>query len=131
MSDHSKTTTRPLSPHLQVYRLPMTALMSISHRITGVILAGGCLLVMAVLFAAAAGPDYYALLMGYTSHPYGTAFLVAWSFVLYYHLFNGVRHLIWDTVRMLEPASAVAAGWVILLATFAMTAVTWHFAGLF
>lgn len=131
MSEISKTANRPLSPHLQVYRLPMTALMSISHRITGVILAGGCLLVMAVLFAAAAGPDYYALLMGYTANPYGTAFLVAWSFVLYYHLCNGVRHLIWDTVCLLEPKSAVTAGWVVLLATFALTAVTWHFAGLF
>lgn len=129
MSDTSQTKSRPLSPHLQVYRLPMTALMSISHRFAGIILCGGTVLIAAFLMAAAAGPDWYNLIMGYAATVYGTAFLMAWSFVLYYHLFNGIRHLIWDTVHLLDRDKAVAAGWVVLLATFALTLATWHFAG--
>lgn len=132
MTDPQNTHTvppRPLSPHLQVYRLPMTALMSISHRISGVILAGGCLLVMAFLFAAAAGEKYYNLVMGYAQTPYGGWFMIAWAFVLYYHLFNGIRHLIWDTVHLITKEKAEAAGWVVLIATIGLTAATWYYAG--
>ncbi len=129
MSDMSKT-VRPLSPHLQVYRLPMTALMSISHRITGVILAGGCLLITAFLLAAASGPEMYDKVMGYAGTPFGTLFMFAWSFVLYYHLCNGVRHLLWDMVLILEEKQAILAGWIVLLATSALTAGTWYLVSL-
>ncbi len=128
MSDTPKTMDRPLSPHLQVYKLPMTALMSISHRITGVVLAGGMLLVVGFLVAAVMGPEYYDLIMSYARTDYGLYFFMAWSFALYYHLCNGIRHLIWDTVCMLEFGQAVAAGWVVLLATAALTAGTWYLA---
>jgi succinate dehydrogenase / fumarate reductase cytochrome b subunit len=118
--------SRPLSPHLQVYRLPMTALMSISHRITGVILAGGCVLITAFLVAAAMGAQEYDFVMALAGTWLGKAFLFAWLFVLYYHLCNGIRHLIWDTVHLLGEKQAVAAGWVVLLATILMTLATWH-----
>jgi succinate dehydrogenase / fumarate reductase, cytochrome b subunit len=123
--------TRPLSPHLQVYRLPMTALMSISHRITGVILSGGLLLIAAFIIGAAMGPQYYDFFLRLIQNPLGMYFMMAWSFVLYYHLFNGVRHLIWDTVHLLEQKNAVAAGWVVLLATAGATLATWFYAGVF
>lgn len=120
---------RPLSPHLQVYRLPMTALMSISHRITGVILTGGNILVAAFLIAVALGPEYFNQIMKLVATPYGTGFLFAWSFVLYYHLCNGIRHLFWDAVLLLDEEKAIGAGWVVLLATAALTAGTWYLAG--
>jgi succinate dehydrogenase / fumarate reductase cytochrome b subunit len=107
----------------------MTALMSISHRITGVILAGGCLVVTLILLGAAMGKDYYDCVMDFAATPVGTGLLFAWSFVMYYHLCNGVRHLIWDTVHLLGERTAVLAGWVVLAATLALTAVTWHCAG--
>lgn len=118
-----------MSPHLQVYRLPMTALMSISHRISGVILAGGCLLVLGFLYAAAAGEEHYNMLMEYVRTPLGGWFMIAWAFVLYYHLCNGIRHLIWDTVHLLSKEAAEAAGRVVLIATAALTAATWYYAG--
>jgi len=121
--------SRPLSPHLQVYRLPVTALMSITHRITGVILAGGCLLVALFLFGAAAGKEYYDQIMDLAATPCGKWFMLAWAAVLYYHLCNGIRHLIWDTVRLLDQEKAIAAGWVVLLAVAAMTGATWYYAG--
>ena len=129
MSNTPKTMERPLSPHLQVYKLPMTALMSISHRITGVILAGGLLLLMAFLVAAAAGQDYFNIIMAYARMDYGAWFFIAWAFAVYYHLCNGIRHLIWDTVHLLDQGKAIAAGWVVLLATAALTAGTWFLAG--
>ena len=128
MSDTVKSHPRPLSPHLQVYRLPMTAIMSISHRITGVVLAGGCLLITAFLAAAATSPRYYDFIMGYSNNIYATAFLFLWSFVLYYHLCNGIRHLFWDMVMLIDEKKAIAAGWVVLLASAALTAGTWYLA---
>ncbi len=128
MSDTQKIMERPLSPHLQVYKLPMTALMSISHRITGVILAGGLLLIVAFLVAAVMGQDYYNVIVAYARLEYGLWFFIAWSAALYYHLCNGIRHLIWDTVHLLDQEKAIAAGWVVLLATAALTAGTWYLA---
>lgn len=128
MTDPQKAHTthpRPLSPHLEVYRLPMTALMSISHRITGVILAGGCLLITAFFVAAAMGPDAYNIIMNYAGTPWGALFMFAWSFVLYYHLCNGIRHLLWDMVLILDEKDAIGAGWIVLLATAMLTSATW------
>lgn len=123
--------TRPLSPHLQVYRLPMTAVMSITHRMTGVALAGGCLLITAFLVAAAVNEAMFDKIRDFAITPLGTAILFAWSLALYYHMCNGIRHLIWDTVHMLEERSAVIAGWVVLLATAGLTSATWYFAAIY
>lgn len=130
MSDTAKTeppkTNRPLSPHLQVYKLPMTALMSISHRISGVILSGGLLLVAGFVIAAAQGPEVYNMVVGYAGHPYVTAFFFAWSFTLYFHLCSGVRHLLWDAGYLLDKEKAFASGWFVLLAAAGLTAATWY-----
>lgn len=122
---------RPLSPHLQVYRLPMTALMSITHRMTGVALSGGCLLITAFLVCAAIDPDLFEKIRDFSITPIGTAILFAWSLALYYHLCNGIRHLIWDTVHLLDEKKAIAAGWIVLLATAGLTAATWYFASIY
>lgn len=126
MSDTPKNFPRPLSPHLQVYRLPMTAIMSISHRITGAILTGGSLLIAAFLVAAAMGEGYYNFVMTFASSWLGIVILAGWSFALYYHLCNGVRHLVWDTVTMLDEKQAILSGWVVLLITILLTAGTWY-----
>jgi succinate dehydrogenase / fumarate reductase cytochrome b subunit len=88
---------RPLSPHLQIYRLPVTALLSITHRFTGVLLTLGLLVLVLGLMAAAAGPSPYvkfqAFLVGYA----GRTLLWLWLYALFFHLCHGVRHLVWDT----------------------------------
>lgn len=122
------TKERPLSPHLQVYRLPMTAKMSITHRMTGVILMAGTLLVAVVLIAAALGEAYYNDVMGWVRSDIGIVLLFGWSLALYYHLFNGIRHLFWDMGYLFELKNARAAGWVVLFATAGMTALTWYYA---
>lgn len=118
--------TRPLSPHLQVYRLPMAALMSITHRITGAALSAGFALVAFFLVSAAIGEDYYNVVMGYASSLFGMLVLVAWSLALYYHTFSGIRHLIWDWCpSTVSKDKATVSGWIVLLASAAATALTW------
>ncbi len=126
MSDTSKQHQRPLSPHLQVYRLPLAAKLSISHRITGSILAGGLLLITAFLVSAAMGPDYYNMIMEYAVMPYGTAFLFVWSFVLFFHMCNGLRHLVWDTASFMERRQAFISSLIVLTGAVALTAAIWY-----
>lgn len=123
MTNHSDN--RPLSPHLQVYRLPITALMSILHRMTGVALAIGTLLVIWVLIAAATGPEAYNLAQSVIGSPVGMVLLFGWSAALYYHMLNGIRHLIWDTGKMLRLKDARAGGYVVLAGAALLTAGTW------
>ena len=87
---------RPLSPHLQVYRLPLTAVMSILHRITGVGMALGGVLIAWWFAAAASGPEYFAVIDGLMTSVVGHLIWFGLVFALMYHLCNGVRHLIWD-----------------------------------
>lgn len=87
---------RPLSPHLQVYRPQITSVMSILHRITGVGLALGAVVLVLWLAAAASGPAAYASMQEFLGSPLGIILLMGWSWALFYHLCNGVRHLLWD-----------------------------------
>jgi succinate dehydrogenase / fumarate reductase cytochrome b subunit len=88
---------RPLSPHLQVYRLPLTALVSITHRATGVFLSLGMILLVVVLMAVAQGPEAFAAAQGLLDSLLGKLFLWGWIYALLFHLVHGLRHLIWDT----------------------------------
>jgi len=117
--------TRPLSPHLQVYRLPMLALMSITHRATGVVLAIGSLLLAFWLAAAAYGPDAYAFAAALIGSPIGYLVLLGFTVALYYHLFNGIRHLVWDAGWGFEIPQAYKSGYIVLVATAALTVLTW------
>ncbi len=124
----TKNTNRPTSPHLQVYRLPMTAKMSITHRMTGVILMGGTLLVAGWLIAAAMGESYYNQAMMLATSKLGLVILFGWTLALYYHLCNGIRHLFWDMGYLFNLDNARLSGWIVLLAAAAMTAGTWYLA---
>jgi succinate dehydrogenase / fumarate reductase cytochrome b subunit len=90
------TKQRPLSPHLQVYRLPLTGLISITHRITGVLLSLGLLLFLVLLLAIAGGESAYQTLQTALNH--GLINLLLWGFIasLFFHLCHGIRHLLWD-----------------------------------
>ena len=100
-------------------------------RSLGVALSGGCLLITAFLVCAAIDPDLFAWIKDFSITPIGTAILFAWSLALYYHTCNGIRHLIWDTVHLLDERKAVISGWIVLLATAALTAATWYFASIY
>jgi succinate dehydrogenase cytochrome b subunit len=87
---------RPLSPHLQIYRWPITMVASITHRATGIALAAGLVLLAWWLLAAQTGPDAYAIFMRAAGNIIGEIVLFGFLWSLSYHLLNGIRHLVWD-----------------------------------
>jgi len=122
---------RPLSPHLTVYRWHLSMVMSIANRITGVALVFGTLLLgwllIAVVLQALMYPNIYNKTIALVNTCPGYALLFGWTLALYYHLINGIRHLIWDTGHLLEVHTARRAGIVVLILTFLLTAITWYF----
>lgn len=118
---------RPLSPHLQVYRPQLTTVMSIFHRFCGAALAAGTLMVVWMLLAAASGPGAFGAFTAFCASPLGLLMLLGWSFALFYHMCNGVRHLFWDTGRLFEIGAAYRAGYAAFLAALILTGVTWYF----
>ncbi len=116
---------RPTSPHLQIYRLPLVAMMSITHRITGVGLAIGTILLAAWLGSGAYSPAAYARMSAFLGSWLGYLLLLGWSVALYYHLCNGIRHLVWDVGRGFELPQVHRANWIVLSATALLTVATW------
>jgi succinate dehydrogenase / fumarate reductase cytochrome b subunit len=119
----------PVSPHLQIYRLPLTALLSITHRITGVILAFGSLLMVWILVAAAQGGDYYQWLMTHVQAWYGQIFLFGLLFALYLHFCNGVRHLFWDVGYGFELETVDLTAKMAIVMALVLTVATWIIGG--
>ena len=118
-------TERPLSPHLQVYRPQITSMLSILHRLTGVVLGGGTLLLAWWLTAAAVGPEAYAEVAWFISSWLGRLVLLGFTFCLFYHLCNGIRHLGWDIGWGFELPVLRATGWLVLVAAMGMTLGAW------
>lgn len=116
---------RPLSPHLQVYRLPMTAMMSITHRATGVGLGLGCLLLAYWLGAAAYGPSSYATAQSVVGSWFGILLLLGFSASLFFHLCNGIRHLVWDAGWGFEKHQYKMTNYLTLGTAVALTIATW------
>ncbi|MEM6902253.1 MAG: succinate dehydrogenase, cytochrome b556 subunit [Pseudomonadota bacterium] len=119
---------RPLSPHLQVYRLPLVAVLSITHRITGVGNSLGLLLLTAWLIAAASGPEAYELAMGLFGSIFGRFLLFCWSLSVFYHLCNGIRHMIWDVGYGLELRDAYKSGYAVMILAVLLTGASWGIA---
>lgn len=116
---------RPLSPHLQVYRWQITMTMSILHRASGVALSVGSIVLTWWLTAAAVGGDYYAWVAEILRSPVGLVFLAGWSLAFFYHLGNGIRHLLWDAGWGLELPRMRFTGWTVVVFTIVATALTW------
>lgn len=88
--------SRPISPHLQIYKPQITSVLSITHRITGVALCAGAVLLTYWLMAATYGPDVFATAQSIMGSWIGQLVLLGVVFSLWYHLSNGIRHLAWD-----------------------------------
>ncbi|MEE2745478.1 MAG: succinate dehydrogenase, cytochrome b556 subunit [Pseudomonadota bacterium] len=117
--------SKPLSPHLQVYRPQITSILSITHRITGVILAIGSLALVWWLNAAAYGPDSFYNAQAVLSHWVGRVFLFGWTVCLFFHLCNGIRHLFWDAGKGFEIEQVSRTGWLVIIATIGLTGLSW------
>ena len=121
----SNARNRPLSPHLQVYKLPLPAVLSILHRITGVALVVGTVLLVYWLGAIAAGPEAYATAQAILGSFIGKVLLFGWSWALFYHLSNGIRHLFWDAGYGFELPTVYLSGKLTVVASFVLTILLW------
>lgn len=116
---------RPISPHLSIWRWHVTMAGSILHRVTGVGLYGGAILVAIWLMAAAAGPEAYAGIEPHITAWYGQLALYLIVAALAYHLANGIRHLVFDTGNGLVPADADTSAWFAILFAIAAPIGLW------
>ncbi len=123
--ESGKIHARPLSPHLQIYRPQITSVLSITHRMTGVALAVGTLLLVWWLAAAALGEAAYARVGAFIDSPIGLLLLFGWSLALFYHLGNGIRHLFWDAGRGFDLPTAEKSGYAVIAFALAATLVAW------
>jgi succinate dehydrogenase / fumarate reductase cytochrome b subunit len=119
---------RPLSPHLTVYKLIPTMVMSIVHRITGAALYFGTILVAWWLIAAAAGPDYFNFANAIFGSFIGRLVLLGYTWALLHHMLGGARHLIWDTGRGLDKDFTTKMAKATLVASLALTVIVWAIA---
>ncbi|MCH7853349.1 MAG: succinate dehydrogenase, cytochrome b556 subunit [Proteobacteria bacterium] len=119
---------RPTSPHMSVYRWPISMTLSILHRMTGVALAVGLVVYVAWLMAAAGGSNDYRQFVDLMQSPLGRIALVGWSLAFFFHLCNGVRHLFWDTGRGFEMSQVNASAWTVIVTSVVMTLLYWWLA---
>lgn len=116
---------RPLSPHIQIYRPQLTSVLSITHRLTGVVLSFCSVLVVAWLVAGFADASSYQSVLDAMRSWTGLIVLFAWTFSAFFHLCNGIRHLFWDAGYGFELRSIYLSGWSVVLTTAVLTIASW------
>jgi succinate dehydrogenase / fumarate reductase cytochrome b subunit len=119
---------RPLSPHLQIYRLQLTSVLSFTHRSTGIALLVGTLVLVYWLLAAASGAEAYAAAQQLLASWFGRIVLLGFSFALFFHLCNGIRHLFWDAGIGFELKTTYASGTAVIIVSIVMTVLAWSLA---
>jgi succinate dehydrogenase / fumarate reductase, cytochrome b subunit len=122
----ARAVVRPLSPHLQVYRMPLAAMLSIAgHRVTGIGLALGLLLLTWWLAAAAFGDGPYAVVTAFIGSWFGQLILFGFSVAFYFHVCTGVRHLFWDAGKGFEIPDTNRTNLIVIAASVVLTVLTW------
>ena len=122
---HEVRRERPLSPHLQVYKPQLTSVLSIFHRITGVALTLGAMFFVCWLYHLSEGEVRYMTLHSVMISSVGRVFLIGWSFALFFHLFNGIRHLLWDMGLGFELKEVYATGYAVVFLSLLLTGLFW------
>ncbi|HIC29991.1 MAG TPA: succinate dehydrogenase, cytochrome b556 subunit [Rhodospirillales bacterium] len=115
---------RPLSPHLQVYRPQLTSILSILHRITGVVIWAGAVMMTYWIASATYGPEAFARAQWFLGSWFGRLVLLGLTGATFYHLANGIRHLAWDIGWGYEMDKLNISGWAVLIFTGVMTVLT-------
>ena len=125
MSNTDVKANRPLSPHLQVYRWPITMTMSILHRVTGVGLYFGTVLLVWWLAAAASGPRAFDFANAVLGSWIGLLVLFGYTWALIHHLLGGIRHFIWDFGIGLDKPARDYIAWATIVGSLGLTAIVW------
>jgi succinate dehydrogenase / fumarate reductase cytochrome b subunit len=131
MSDAAKAPReRPMSPHLEIWRWHITMATSIAHRATGVALYVGALIAAGWAIALAKGPQAYGAFKALLGSPLGLVVMFGLTVSFFYHLANGVRHLVWDAGHGLDVKSANASAVFVFAFTAAASIAVWVVAGM-
>ena len=116
---------RPISPHLQIYKPQITSVLSIFHRITGVALSFGTILLVLWVVTLSLGESYYEYYLMFRSSFIGTIIFIGFTFALNYHLSNGIRHLFWDFGYGYEIVTVYKSGIVVIFTATILTVIMW------
>lgn len=119
------TPGRPLSPHLSIYRWPITMTLSILHRASGIVLSVGLLVFATWLVAASSGDAAYGRFTALAASVPGQVVMIGFSAAFFFHLANGIRHLVWDLGYGFELKTANASAWFVLALTLFLTVGYW------
>ena len=125
MSNAEAKASRPLSPHLQIYRWPITMTMSILHRATGIALYGGTLLLAWWLIAAAAGPGPFEFANAVFGSWIGRIVLFGYTWALLHHLLGGLRHFVWDVGAGFSKSARDNHAWANIIGSAVLTILVW------
>ncbi len=123
------TSNRPLSPHIQVYKMPLSAKLSIFHRLTGLGLSFGAVVLVFWLFSLAYLSETAVALHAFFSSGFGKVILIAFTFAFFYHFCNGIRHLFWDVGKGFELEQVNRSGVIVIIVALVLTAITWVVGG--
>lgn len=119
------TKSRPLSPHLFIYKPIPTMVMSIVHRITGAALYFGTILVAWWLIAAASGEAYFEWVNWFFGTPVGWLVLFGYTWALIHHMLGGIRHFVWDMGHGYEKHLSTKVAVAMPFVSVALTVVIW------
>ena len=125
MAEARQVVERPLSPHLTIYARQINMVMSILHRLTGMALYFGTLLLAAWLIATAMGEQEFDTVNAVFGHPIGRLVLLGYTWALVHHMLGGMRHLLWDTGRGLQIAQVNALSWLTIIGSTVLTLAIW------
>ena len=119
--------SRPLSPHLSIHKKVLTSIFSISHRITGIGLSVGSILISMWFLLLSLGPNYFSYFEMVSKNILFKFILVIWTIGIFYHLFNGCRKLYWSFGIGMDLITVYRSGYIVLVLTLISTAVVWLF----
>ena len=125
MSSTKAALSRPISPHLTIYKPQISSTVSITHRITGVGMAIGTIWLAWWLIAAAQGPEAFALVQAFSASVIGQLLLIGFTWALSFHFINGIRHLIWDLGYGFDLTSLAIGGWITVFGSVILTIGIW------
>ena len=124
------TSSRPLSPHIQIYKLIPTMVMSIAHRATGIALYVGSAFLAWWLLAAASGPDAFAYASAFFDSWFGRLVLLGYTWALMHHMLGGIRHFVWDAGHAFDKHVSTRLAWATLAGSIVLTLLVWVVGGL-
>ena len=116
---------RPLSPHLTIYKPQITSVLSISHRITGIIQSFGLVLIFILILLIMTKKENYLFVESFLQSLFGKTFFILYTFSLLYHILNGIRHLIWDLGFGFDLKNVNLTGYSIIFLSIFLNLMLW------